>query len=512
MALTVATNTGALMAQAAASSVNKEMEISMERLATGKRINGAADDAAGVAIASRLTSEIRGTNQAIRNAMDGQALIDTAEGAHVEIENILQRMRELSVQARNDTNNADDRNNLQAELNALTAEIDRIAGVTAWAGQKLLTGSGGVNSNGTFGIQVGSQTASADNISTSISAVTAAALGVGAGNSAVGANAGAVTTVGSNNIQFSGTPAVGDVYSMSLNGETVSVEVAAVSGSDFTYKLNGGGSVTAASGAANTPTASKGQGVEAIADAMRAAVEAIGQPGIVVTSATDGSVTVTQPIVLSSLATDTTGGSWAVAADGKSATLTFGTLADSKNHDFTVNGVAIEVDTASGDAYDNTQDGLKSQMEAALAAAASGMEGLTAVVTKVSTTGLKVDFATSAVSISNVVANPANTTTALSLTSSTDAKNAITAIDAAIKTVNTQRANLGAVSNRLDSTVSNLTNISSNLQAGRGRIEDADFAAETTSLAKSQILQQASTAMLAQANASKQNVLSLLQG
>jgi flagellin len=110
------------------------------------------------------------------------------------------------------------------------------------------------------------------------------------------------------------------------------------------------------------------------------------------------------------------------------------------------------------------------------------------------------------------VANPANTTTALSLTSSTDAKNAITAIDAAIKTVNTQRANLGAVSNRLDSTVSNLTNISSNLQAGRGRIEDADFAAETTSLAKSQILQQASTAMLAQANASKQNVLSLLQG
>ena len=89
MALTVATNTGALMAQAAASSVNKEMEISMERLSTGKRINGASDDAAGVAIASRLTSEITGTNQAIRNAMDGQALIDTAEGAHAEVENLL---------------------------------------------------------------------------------------------------------------------------------------------------------------------------------------------------------------------------------------------------------------------------------------------------------------------------------------------------------------------------------------------------------------------------------------
>ena len=118
MALTVATNTGALMAQAAASSVNKEMEISMERLSTGKRINSAADDAAGVAIASRLTSEINGTNQAIRNAMDGQAMIDTAEGAHQEVESILQRMRELAVQASNDSNSDADRTALQSEVTA----------------------------------------------------------------------------------------------------------------------------------------------------------------------------------------------------------------------------------------------------------------------------------------------------------------------------------------------------------------------------------------------------------
>ena len=104
MALAIATNTGALMAAASASSVNRDMDTSMERLSTGKRINGASDDAAGQAIASRLSSEIRGTNQAIRNAMDAQALIDTAEGAHKEVENILQRMRELSVQAANDTN------------------------------------------------------------------------------------------------------------------------------------------------------------------------------------------------------------------------------------------------------------------------------------------------------------------------------------------------------------------------------------------------------------------------
>ena len=126
------------MAQAAASSVNKDMELSMERLSTGKRINGAADDAAGVAIASRLTAEIKGTNQAIRNAMDGQAMIDTAEGAHQEIENILQRMRELSVQAANDTNSTIDRTYIQDEIVQLTAEIDRISSATSWAGQNRL--------------------------------------------------------------------------------------------------------------------------------------------------------------------------------------------------------------------------------------------------------------------------------------------------------------------------------------------------------------------------------------
>ena len=141
MALTVGTNTGALMAQAAASSVNKSMEQSMERLSTGKRINSASDDAAGVAIASRLTSEIRGTNQAIRNAMDGQALLDTAEGAHKEVENILQRMREIAAQAANDTNSAADRTSMATEMTQLTNEINRIAGTTTWAGQTLMAGA-----------------------------------------------------------------------------------------------------------------------------------------------------------------------------------------------------------------------------------------------------------------------------------------------------------------------------------------------------------------------------------
>ena len=128
MALAIATNNAALKAAIAANRSSKGVETSMARLSSGNRINSASDDAAGVAIASRLTADIRGTDQAIRNALDGQALLDTAEGAHKEIENILQRMREVSVQAANDTNNQQDRDNLQAELNALSAEIDRIAG------------------------------------------------------------------------------------------------------------------------------------------------------------------------------------------------------------------------------------------------------------------------------------------------------------------------------------------------------------------------------------------------
>jgi flagellin len=280
MALTVATNTGALMAQAAASSVNKEMETSMERLSTGKRINSASDDAAGVAIASRLTSEIKGINQSIRNAMDGQAMIDTAEGALDEVVNLLQRMRELAVQAANDTNSSVDRTNLDLEFDAASAEITRIEASTTWAGVKLLDGSGGTS--GAFSFLVG----------------------------------------------------------------------------------------TGASGTAATDT----------------------------------------------------------------VTHTFADLSTL----ITAGGTGI-TDNANADAE-------------------------------------------------------------------------ILLLDTSIAAVNSERAKAGSFSNRLDSTVSNLTNISNNLAAGKGRIEDADFAAETTSLAKSQILQQASTAMLAQANASKQNVLSLLQG
>jgi flagellin len=304
MALSIGTNTAALRAAEAASSVNRDMETSMARLSTGKRINSAADDAAGVAIASRLTSEIRGTDQAIRNALDGQALIDTAEGGHKEVAAILQRMREIAVQAGNDTNSTDDRKNLQTEMDALVIEIDRIAHVTTWASNTVMDGNGSANSTKTFTLQVGTATGAKNQIAVSVKSISAETLNLNASDD-------------------------------------------------------------------------------------------------------------NDNIVL-------------VVAD-----------ADITAADHTVNGGSA---TASGNALE-----------------------------------------------------------------------AIVAIDAALLTVSTQRSELGAVSNRLSHTVANLTNISTNLSSARGGIEDADFALETTQLAKNQILQQASTAMLAQANASKQNVLSLLR-
>jgi flagellin len=383
MALTVATNTGALMAQAAASSVNKEMEISMERLATGKRINGAKDDAAGVAIASRLSAEIRGTNQAIRNAMDAQALIDTAEGAHSEIENILQRMRELAVQSANGTSNNTDRSNLQIEVNQLKSEIDRIAKVTTWAGIKLIDGTHSATGMN-FHIGAGN-TSAVDNITVTIGSMEAADLSVDAAGV---------------------TPVITDPTSTKATSAGINMSAVASTG--------------------------KIQFIDS---------------------------------------TNSAPGTYTLKIDGQSIVIT-GTTSD---------------------AYADSAPGVAAQMKAAIEANAVLVNaGVTATVSgDYVVLGRK-----GGVSISTVA----------------KAASAIGILDTAITTVNAQRAKLGSISNRLDSTVSNLTNITSNLQAGKGRIEDADFAAETTNLAKTQILQQASTAMLAQANAAKQNVLSLLQG
>jgi flagellin len=397
MALAIATNNAALNAAASASSVNRDMETSMARLSSGKRINAASDDAAGVAISSRLSSEIRGTDQAIRNSLDGQALIDTAEGAHSEIENILQRMREVAVQSANDTNNSQDRANLQAEMNAMGTEIDRIAGTTTWAGANLMNGG---SSGKDFSFQVGAAVGDKNQIAVNIDGMTMADLSIGTSTTA------AAFTIGA-----------ADFLAATQNGNGTADDF----GSAFTVSAN-----AAPDSAVITPLAAA-------------------------TGASAGVMTIVHP---------STSEAFTAEIDGGSLTDTIANM-----------------NAAFGD--------LGIYAEAA------------------SNTTIKMSF--------HEVAQVTTPATSIDVSTGALARSGITALDSAIETVNIQRSELGAVSNRLNHTVNNLTNISSNLTAAKGGIEDADFALETTNLAKNQILQQASTAMLAQANASQQNVLALLR-
>ena len=384
------------------------MEASMERLSTGKRINSASDDAAGVAIASRLSSVIRGTDQSIRNSMDARSLIDTAEDAHKEIENILQRMREVAVQAVNDTNNALDRSNLQAEMDALFTEIDRIAGTTTWAGSKLINDSNGKD----FSFQVGAAAGGQNKINVSIGSMNTAGLLLGSGPEGV-----------------TGVPPVTavppkDAYTLTKN--------------NFSF-----------TGAASIVT--------------------IGATDLIGSQTTDYTITLFD-------------------GDG-----TLGTL-------------------------DVTGSDTNTQKAAAIQSAFSAFK----VGALVHGLGVQLSYGTvgevfEVVGVEEVIEVQANINY-ISVEATTGQDNAaenalagIRLIDAALERVNVQRSELGAISNGLNHTMNNLTNMSTSLAAAKGGIEDADFALETMELAKNQILQRASTAMLAQANASKQNVLGLLR-
>ena len=391
MAISIATNTSALDAAAAAASVSTSLQTSMERLSTGKRINAASDDAAGVAIASRLTAEINGTKQAIRNALDGQTLIDTVEGAHKEVENILQRMREIALQNANDTNNSDDRFNLGKEMDALVNEVDRIAHVTTWAGNSVMDGNGADSSTKTFSLHVGTSTGDKNQINVAVKSLTASTLGLSA-------------------LDLQATVLINDA-SITPNGSSTVYGI-----------MNNAGNFLAARGG-NADSVST----------MSFTVDVNGQTSTAFSFTSD-----------TKLFGDTTG-----PTDANTRTVHNEIVAKiNANTELSAIGVSANVEGTG-----------------------SGSVNLLYAETRV---------------VGSI-------------------------IDKGLKTINTQRAELGAVSNRLNHTVNNLTNMSANLSAARGGIEDADFALETTELAKNQILQQASTAMLAQANASKQNVLGLLR-
>ena len=500
MALTVATNTGALMAQAAASSVNKDMESSIQRLSTGKRINSAADDAAGVAIASRMEASYRGLNQAIRNATDAQALIQTAEGAQIETTSILQRMRELAVQSINDTNSTEDRLALNNEITQLQAELTRIADTTTWAGIKLLDGTFVTKS-----FQVGDDadqtlTISQDDMRPS--------------------------ALGAHRIDSTAVTAAASTTATSTLTET-SITILGKDGTadaDITAE----DSAKTLAGAINTDTSSTGVtakahtaikmslGADPNATTTSFTLTGGGSAVSIVASVTDNA-DLTELLTVINTNSSTTGVTAEFNGTDKSAII----LREVDGDDITIETFAATTNAGASEVTatitkQSNYAGTAFTTGVTLTSAGNDSTIVTGVVRMESTKSFTYSgSAASATASYTPTASGVSTlskVSAIAVGSQANAEAAIGVLDGALQMVNNSRASLGAYSNRLDSTISNLTNISNETQASAGRITDADFAAETTALAKAQILQQASTAMLAQANASKQNVLSLLQG
>ena len=384
MSSVINTNVASLNAQRNLTASQGSLNTSLQRLSSGLRINSAKDDAAGLAIADRFTSQIRGLDVASRNANDGISLAQTAEGALGEVTSNLQRVRELAVQAANATNSASDRAALGTEATQLLAEVDRVANQTKFNGVSLLDGS---FTSAVF--QVGANAGETISISSLVDSTTAALGSVtsASGQSSAVTTISALTAPAAGSLVINGTDVSGDIGSAGTTQERVGKVVDAINKYSTTTGVN-----AAFDSASNRIVLSSG------AD-------------IVVTGTDDGTAT------------------------------------------------GFNVAGNDGDATASTTTGLSS----------------------------------------------------LSLNSYSGASLAIQQIDSALGQINSARATLGAVQNRFSSVVANIASTHENLSASRSRIQDADFAKETANLTRGQILQQAGTAMLAQANQLPNNVLSLLR-
>jgi flagellin len=471
------TNTSSLNAQRNLNSSATGLATSLQRLSSGLRINSAKDDAAGLAISERMTSQIRGTNQAARNANDGISLAQTAEGDLTQIGNNLQRMRELAVQSANGTNTGTDRAALDKEVQQLSAEIDRVASASSFNGVKLLDGS---LNNQKF--QVGANAGETIAID-GVSSARTSSLGQfqGFNNSDLGAitngtaSALTITKGGSG-----GTIALGTVKT-DAKAIAAAINDSGLTGLSATADVN---QLSGTSGAATTSTAGT------VSFTLNNTVISVNAS---LDQATTQANTLAQINAQSSntgvTATDTGSGLKLTAADGRNISvgaLTLGSAAGTTAADLGLTGAVntTQVSTVKATYVDSPGSGITS-----LTIAGAGLAGSAKTV---GTTG-------TSVSATNVL-------------TSAGAQDAIKTLDAALASVNSSRANLGAVQNRFSSVVTSLQTTSENLSASRSRIQDTDFAAETANLTRGQILQQAGTAMLAQANSLPNGVLSLLRG
>ena len=434
------TNTSSLIAQNAISKNDKSMEIAMQRLSTGSRINSAKDDAAGLAISQRMESQISGLKMAARNANDAISLLQTIEGATKEISNMLGRMRELAVQAGSGTYTDTDRAALNLEYQALLTEMNRIAGDTEWNGGKILAGSD-------------------PTVTTNLSDAKSLNIHLGSGSN---------QTMALSIANWRPTVAVD--ASMAVDGT-------GKSGVDDQAAENTVVTFSASSQAGNT-TLSLGGLVATITGGTNPTAA---QFATLFANLEDGA---TAGAALSGIA-------WSGALDGFST----GPSVDNSKVTFTSTGT----DTSNNSL--NVTD-----------LAETDAIGYAALVT---TAGTKANQSAYGSGIFYVGGNPQDSTplapTAMNITSAANAQAVITELDNIINGAAAERAKYGAYMSRLQHASDNLNNVATNTAASRSQIADADYAAETTELARTQIISQASTAMLAQANQVKQTVLSLLK-
>jgi len=498
----ISTNIASLNAQRALSESQGDVQTSLQRLSSGLRINGAKDDAAGLAISTRFTSQINGLNQAVRNANDAISLSQTAEGSLNQTTDLLQRMRELAVQSANATNSSTDRTALQAEVKQLTAEVDRIATTTQFNGLNLLDGTYtsqafqvGSNANQTVGITLTS-----------------------ARTSALGSETKALFTNSGGELGHGGAE----------NATPASAVLAQV----LTYTVTPqGGSATA-----STVSVAAGDSAKTIASKVNASVPSINATATnkleveAISSGTNGSSLIFEvngtSLTVADLGASATASGTAIAAaiqaesslanltvtDGANGTLT---IANSTGEDITfelTGGTDTDVTVGvHGFAEDGTATDVRT-LEKAKSEGTTVTGILTYTSAEPTTTVVNLN-SSGTISAGNNATMSTSTTTikTVDISTSTGAQSAIAVIDAALATVSSDRADLGAIQNRFESIVSNLSTNAENQSAARSRIMDADFAVETASLTRGQILQQAGIAVLAQANAAPQNVLALLQ-
>ncbi|MCK9530855.1 MAG: flagellin [Gammaproteobacteria bacterium] len=477
------TNIMSLNAQRNLNASQSDLQTSLQRLSSGLRINSAKDDAAGLAISQRFTAQIRGLNQAVRNANDGISLAQTAEGALAEVGNILQRIRELAVQSANATNSATDRQALQSEVGQLVSELDRIATSTDFNGQKLL--------DGTFGsaqFQVGANAnetiiTTTGNFRTSQYGTYRVEGAKSSGDSGARLNGETLTingALGSDPLTIPADASAQKVAEM-VNEATPRTGVTASARTELDIKFGANAGAFALKLTGDNSTAqtisfslSANSGADALAAAVTAFNDQSSKTGVIarVNAAGDG-ITLTH-------------------AKGNNITL--------ERDAAVTNGDTVTVGVATISASGATSSAVISGQVTFDSDKSFNVVGDPNSVTTPET----LDDASKASDLKQV--------SELDITSVDNANLALAIVDSALASVNTQRAKFGALQNRFVSTIANLSTTSENLTAARSRIQDADFAAETAALTRAQILQQAGTAMLAQANQVPQNVLNLLGG